>query len=155
VVVITRPGPGTFQPAALLSLTAAVCYALYAIITRILARTDSNQTTLFYSNSVGAAALIPVVPFVWTTPVDALVIALMVASGALGSIGHYLMIAAHRLAPAAVLAPFVYTEIVWAIVLGLMVFANLPTRWTLAGSAIIVASGLYLLHRERQLRRQG
>ena len=151
VVVITRPGPDTFQPAALLSLAGAACYALYAIITRILARSDSNETTLFYSNIVGALALIPVVPFVWTTPGDPLVIALMVVAGGVGSFGHYLMIAAHRLAPAAVLAPFVYTEIVWAIALGLLVFGDLPTRWTLVGCAIIIASGLYLLHRERQV----
>jgi drug/metabolite transporter (DMT)-like permease len=93
VVVIARPGAGTFQPAALLSLAAAVFYALYSIITRILARTDDNDTTLFYSNLVGAVALLPVVPFVWTTPTDPLVIALMVASGAMGSAGHYLLIA--------------------------------------------------------------
>ena len=54
-----------------------------------------------------------------------------------------------RLAPAAVLAPFVYTEIVWAIALGLVVFGDLPTRWTLTGCVIVVGSGLYLLHRER------
>src|SRR5262249_4551447 len=68
VLVVTRPGAGSFQPAALLSLTAALCYALYSIATRILARTDSNETTLFYSNIVGALALLPVLPFVWTTP---------------------------------------------------------------------------------------
>src|SRR5438034_1041480 len=94
VLVVTRPGAGSFQPAALLSLTAALCYALYSIATRVLARTDSNETTLFYSNIVGALALLPVVPFVWTTPSDPLVIALMVATGAVGSFGHYLLIAA-------------------------------------------------------------
>ncbi len=105
VIVIARPGSGAFQPAALLSLAAALFYAIYSISTRILARTDSNQTTLFYSNVVGAVALLPVVPFVWITPSDPLVIALMVATGAMGSFGHYLLIAAHRLAPAAVCRP--------------------------------------------------
>ncbi len=114
----------------------------------MLARTDSNQTTLFYSNLVGAVALIPVVPFVWTTPSDPLVIALMVVAGAIGSFGHYLLIAAHRLAPAVVLSPFIYTELVLVIVLGFLVFGDVPHRMTLAGSAIVVASGLYLLHRE-------
>src|SRR5215467_4920050 len=79
VLVVTRPGAGSFQPAALLSLSAALFYALYSLATRILARSDSNETTLFYSNIVGAAALLPVVPFAWTTPTDPLVIALMVA----------------------------------------------------------------------------
>ena len=154
VLVVLRPGPGTFQPAALLSLSAAICYALYSIITRILARTDSNATTLFYSNIVGAVALLPIVPFVWTTPSDPLVIALMVASGAMGSFGHYLLIAAHRHAPAAALSPFIYTEIVLVIALGFLVFGDVPNRFTLTGAAIVVASGLYLLHRETVMRRR-
>ena len=155
VLVVTRPGAGSFHPAALLSLSAAVLYALYSITTRILARTNSNATTLFYSNIVGALALIPVLPFVWTTPRDPLLIALMVGTGAAGGFGHYLLIAAHRLAPAAVLSPFIYTEIVWVTVLGFSVFGDLPTRWTLTGAAIVVASGLYILHRESTIRRSG
>jgi drug/metabolite transporter (DMT)-like permease len=152
VLVVTRPGAGSFQPAALLSLTAALCYALYSIATRVLARTDSNETTLFYSNIVGALALLPVVPFVWTTPSDPLVIALMVATGVIGSFGHYLLIAAHRLAPAAVLSPFIYTEIVLVTATGFLVFGDVPNRSTLTGAAIVVASGLYILHRERAVR---
>jgi drug/metabolite transporter (DMT)-like permease len=135
-----------------LSLSAALCYALYSITTRILARTDSNETTLFYSNIVGALALLPVVPFVWTTPTDPLIIALMVVTGAIGSFGHYLLIAAHRLAPAAVLSPFIYTEIVLVTALGFLVFGDVPNRFTLTGAAIVVGSGLYLLHRERKVR---
>jgi drug/metabolite transporter (DMT)-like permease len=152
VLVVTRPGAGSFHPAALLSLSAALCYALYSVSTRILARTDSNETTLFYSNLVGFLTLMPVVPFVWTTPGDPLVIALMVATGAIGSFGHYLLIAAHRLAPAAVLSPFIYTEIVLVTALGFLVFGDVPNRFTLTGAAIVVASGLYLLHRERKVR---
>jgi len=153
VLVVIRPGTGSIHPAAALSLSAALCYALYAITTRILARTDSNLTTLFYSNVVGALALIPVLPFVWTTPHDPLIIGLMFAAGALGAFGHYLLIAAHRLAPAAVLSPFIYTEIVLVIILGFVVFGDLPNRWTLAGASIVIASGLYMLHRERIRRR--
>jgi drug/metabolite transporter (DMT)-like permease len=152
VVVVARPGAASFHPAALLSLSAALCYALYSISTRILARTDSNETTLFYSNLVGALALLPVVPLVWTTPSDPLVIALMAATGAIGSFGHYLLIAAHRLAPAAVLSPFIYSEIVLVTALGFLVFGDVPNRYTLTGAAIVVASGLYLLHRERKVR---
>jgi drug/metabolite transporter (DMT)-like permease len=93
------------------------------------------------------------VPLVWTTPTDPLVISLMVVAGAIGSFGHYLLIAAHRLAPAAVLSPFIYTQIVHVIALGYLVFGDLPNRWTLVGCAIVVASGLYLLHRERKTKR--
>jgi drug/metabolite transporter (DMT)-like permease len=149
VLVVTRPGFGDFHPAALLAVGAAICYAFYAITTRILARSDSNETTLFYSNVVGAAAMTPAVWFVWVTPSDALVVALMILCGLLGSLGHYLLIAGHRHAPAAVLSPFIYTQIVWVVALGYLVFDDLPNRWTLIGAAIVIASGLYILHRER------
>jgi len=93
----------------------------------------------------------PLLPFVWGGPLTWFDIGLIVAMGTLGSVSHYLLIAAHRRAPASVLSPFIYTQIVWAIALGYLVFANMPTRWTLIGSAIVVASGLYLIHRERKV----
>jgi drug/metabolite transporter (DMT)-like permease len=154
VLLVARPGFGGIQPAALLSVAAVFCYGTYMIATRILARTDSNETTLFYSNMVGVAVMCVVVPFVWSTPHDPWIITLMVLSGAFGSVGHYLLIMAHRLAPPAVLAPFLYTQIVWVIALGFMAFGDLPNRWTLAGAGVVVASGLYILHRERKVGRR-
>jgi drug/metabolite transporter (DMT)-like permease len=151
VLVVVRPGFGGIHPAALLTFCGAICYALYVITTRVLARSDSSETTLFYSNLVGAVAMLPVIPFVWTTPTSALVVALMVLIGALGSGGHYLLILGHRLAQASTLAPFIYTQIVWTTTLGFLVFSDLPNRWTILGGLIVVASGLYLLNRERKL----
>jgi len=148
---VTRPGFGGIHPAALLSLGSAICYAIYVISTRVLARTDSNETTLFYSNLVGAVAMLPVIPFVWTAPENALIVALMVLIGALGSAGHYLLIVGHRLAPASVLAPFIYTQLVWTTTLGFLVFGDVPHRWTIVGGLIVVSSGLYLLNRERKV----
>ncbi|HEX5507960.1 MAG TPA: DMT family transporter [Pseudolabrys sp.] len=84
VVLVARPGFGGIHPAALLSVLSVFCYGFYMIATRILARTDSNETTLFYSNIVGAALMCALVPFFWHTPHDPLIIALMVLSGALG-----------------------------------------------------------------------
>lgn len=152
VLVVVRPGLGGLQWAALLSGASAVCYAFYSITTRMLARYDSSQTTLFYSNMLGAAIMLPVLPFVWTPPRSVLDGVLMVAMGAFGAFGHYLLIVAHRHAPASVLSPFMYTQLIWATTLGYLVFANVPSRWTLAGAAIVIASGLYLLHRERRVR---
>lgn len=154
VIVVTRPGAGGIHPAALFSLGGALCYAVYGISTRVLARTDSNETTLFYSNLVGALAMTPVLPFVWSAPTSLLVVLLMIAGGAFGSLGHYFLIAGHRLAPASVLSPYIYTQLVWAATLGYLVFGNVPSRWTLAGAAIVIASGLYLLYRERRLGRE-
>jgi drug/metabolite transporter (DMT)-like permease len=149
VLVVTRPGVGDMHPAAILSVLSAMCYSVYGILTRLLSRTDSNETTLFYSNLLGAAAMLPVLPFVWTPPESWFIVALMIACGAFGSLGHYLLIVAHRLAPASVLSPFMYTQLVWAITLGYLVFHDLPNAWTITGAGIVVASGLYLLHRER------
>jgi drug/metabolite transporter (DMT)-like permease len=101
---------------------------------------DSSQTTLFYSNMLGAAIMLPVLPFVWTPPRSVLDGVLMVAMGGFGAFGHYLLIVAHRHAPASVLSPFIYIQLIWATTLGYLVFANVPNRWTLAGAAIVIAS---------------
>jgi len=151
VLLVARPGLGGLHPAALLSLGSAVCYALYVISTRVLSHSDSSETTLFYSNLVGAVAMLPIIPFVWTPPNSAFVVALMVLIGALGSGGHYLLICGHRLAPASTLAPFIYTQMVWTTTLGFLVFGDVPHRWTVIGGLIVVSSGLYLLNRERKV----
>jgi drug/metabolite transporter (DMT)-like permease len=149
VLLVTRPGFGGIHPAALLVVGSAICYAIYSITTRILARTDRDTTTNFYSNLVGAVTISLAVPFFWTPQSDPKVILLMGSMGLFSGFGHYLLIRGHRLAPAAVLAPFIYTEIVWMIALGFFVFGDVPNSWTLAGVAIVIASGLYLLYRER------
>ncbi len=153
VLLVTRPGYGGIHPAALLSVLSVICYGLYMIATRALARTDSSETTLFYSNLVGVVLMSLAIPFFWSTPHDLFLIGLMVMSGALGSVGHYLLIIAHRLAPPAVLAPFLYTQLIWVVALGFTVFGDWPNHWTLAGAAVVVASGLYLLHREHKVGR--
>jgi drug/metabolite transporter (DMT)-like permease len=152
VMVVVRPGLGGMQWAALLSLGSAFCYAGYNITTRMLSRSDSSETTLFYANFLGVAVMVPVLPFVWTAPSSAFEVVLMVGLGAFGAGGHFLLILAHRLAPASVLSPFIYTQLVWAGTLGYLVFADVPNSWTLAGAGIVIASGLYLLNRERTVR---
>ena len=151
VLLVARPGAGGIHPAALLSVMGAFCYAIYSISTRILARTDSNETTNFYSNLVGAVAVSVAIPFFWAPQSDPLIIVLMCIMGLFSGTGHYLLIIGHRLAPASVLAPFIYTEIVWMIALGYVVFGDVPNRWTLAGVAVVIGSGLYLLYRERMV----
>jgi drug/metabolite transporter (DMT)-like permease len=151
VLLVMRPGPLGFDAAVLLSVGSAICYAFYGIITRQLARTDSNDTTLFYTNLVGVLAMLPVVPFVWSVPANFWIAGLMILLGVFGSFGHYLLIAGHRLAPASILSPFIYTQLVWAVMLGYLVFGDVPNQWTLAGAGIVIASGLYILDRERKM----
>ncbi len=153
VLVVARPGSAAGVPAAaLFSVAGAVCYAFYNVSTRVLARTDSNHTTLFYSNLIGAAAMLPVLPFIWKPPATLLAAVLMIMTGVFGSLGHYLLIAAHRLAPASALAPFIYVQLIWATAWGYLVFADVPDHWTIAGAAIVIGSGLYILYREHKLR---
>jgi drug/metabolite transporter (DMT)-like permease len=151
VLVITRPGFGGMHPAALLSLAATICYGLYAVITRIVSRVDSNQTTLFYANFIGALVMLPIIPFVWQTPGNWTIALMLIATGVLGSLGHFFLISGHKLAPAAVLSPFIYTQLIWVVILGYLVFDHVPTQWTMAGAAMVIGSGLYLLYRERQV----
>lgn len=149
VLVITRPGIGGMHPAALLSVGACFVNAMYSITTRMLAKHDRPETTLFYSGLAGLVIVTPLVPFVWTWPADALTWFVMLLMGACGAIGHWLWILAHARAPASILAPFTYSQIIIMVTLGYLVFHDVPDRWTIAGAAIVVASGLYLLYRER------
>ena len=149
VLVVTQPGLGGFHPAMLLSLTGTLCYAAYGISTRLLASSDSSRTTLTYSSLIGAIGLTLALPFFWVWPQNGFSWFLMAAAGLCGAVGHWLLIIAHRHAPASVLAPFIYTELLWMVILGYFVFGDRPGLWTLVGGAIVMCSGLYLWYRER------
>ena len=151
VLLITRPGFAGIHPAALLSLAATICYGFYAVITRIVSRVDSNQTSLFYANFIGALVMLPVIPFVWQAPENWVIALMMLATGILGSLGHFCLISGHKLAPASVLSPFIYTQLLWVVILGYLVFDHVPNSWTMAGAAMVIGSGLYLLYRERRV----
>jgi drug/metabolite transporter (DMT)-like permease len=148
VLVVTRPGFGLVHPAAILAVSATICYAAYMLTTRLLSRVDSNDTTLFYSNFIGAVLMAPIVPFFWQMP-DLWQFLLMMMAGALASFGHFMLIVAHRHAPASVLSSFIYSQLVWVVALGYAVFGDVPDGYTLAGASIVIASGLYIFHRER------
>lgn len=151
VLVIVRPGFGAMHWAALMPLLTAFCYALYQIQTRILSRTDEALTSLFYGALGGAALTSLAVPFVWIWPTWQQWLA-FAWLGLLGTVGHFLLIRGFTAAPASVLAPFNYSGLLWAVLLGWLVFGDLPDAWTLIGAALIVSGGLYTLHRERKRR---
>lgn len=149
VLVVTQPGAGGMHWAVVYSLAAMSFYATYALLTRKLAATDSSAGMLIISGLVAAIAMAPVGLSVWQPPADAFEWTLLVATGALGGGGHFLFIVAHRIAPAPVLAPITYIQIVWMTALGYLIFGDVPTLTTLAGASIVVASGLYILYREQ------
>jgi drug/metabolite transporter (DMT)-like permease len=149
VIVVTRPSLSGIHPAMLLSFGATTCNCFYSILTRVLAASDSSRTTTFFSAVSGAVILTPALPLFWVTPPDWKVWVFLVLIGGFGALGHWFLILAHHRAPAALLAPFGYTQIVWMIGFGYIVFGDLPDGWTLTGAGIVIASGLYLLYRSR------
>jgi drug/metabolite transporter (DMT)-like permease len=151
VLLILRPGGDLFVPVALLPVAIALTYALYQILTRMVAQSADPLNTLFYSALVGAVAMSLVVPFDWVTP-NPLQWAKLVAAGLLGGLGHYAIIRAYERAEVSLVAPFAYTELIWATALGFLFFGDLPDAWTFVGAGIIAISGIYIVHRERLAR---
>ncbi len=149
VLVVMRPGAGALHPAAFLCVIGVFCYAFYNLLTRKLASLDSSETTMVFSGAAGVLLVTPLIPFLWISPPGWQVWSVMLLMGACGAFGHWLIIGAHRRAPASVLAPFIYSQLIWMLVLGWLVFDQWPDHWTLTGGMIVVSSGLYLLYRER------
>jgi len=149
VLVVIRPGFGGFQPAYLIAICAMLCYSLYNISTRYLAAFDASEITFFYSPLVGFVACAPFALAHWQSPQNLTTWILLLSMGASGGLGHWLLILAHRDAPAPILAPFVYTGLLWVGLGGYIVFGDVPAYWTIGGCAIVIASGIYLIHREQ------
>lgn len=147
-LIVIRPGTSMLQPAAVFAVAAACCYALYQITTRQLSYSDAPLTTLSYTALVGALLSSFAAPFGWVWP-DAAGWALMALVGLIGGLGHFCVIKAFQAAPAAVVAPFGYSSIVWSTSFGFVIFEHLPDIWTIFGGTIIIGSGIYILHRER------
>ena len=148
-LIIVRPGSDLFTPYALLPLGMAFCNALYQILTRMLAGIEHPLTSLTWGALVGAALFSLAAPFVWVTPQAPFHGVLIVVIGVLASVGHWLLIKAYEHASATLLAPFTYSALVWAVLLGWLVFGDFPDGASLAGMGIIVCAGLYLANRQR------
>jgi drug/metabolite transporter (DMT)-like permease len=148
VLVVIRPGFGMMHWGMLLSLGSAGCGSIYATLTRIVSRQDSAGTSLAYSGIAGFIGLTLAMPFVWQ-PASGTVWILFFALGISGGLGHYLMIKAFEAAPGGTLAPFIYVQMLWMVIIGFIWFRDWPAITTWIGIALIVGSGLYALHRER------
>ena len=148
VIVILRPGQAAFQWAMLLPLVSSFCWALGLIITRRMRGSEAPLTVLVYSSLVGWLLITPLALPVWDPPTGFEWL-LLVAIGVMNAIGQYLVIRAFMMAPASMLAPFSYSAIVWAVLIGATVFGTFPDVPTLSGTLVLIAAGLYVWHRER------
>ena len=144
VMVILRPGAGVMHWASLLPLGMACCYAGYQILTRFIRGVAAPLTSLFYTALVGSLATSAAVPFFWTAP-SPIQWLTMAAIGLFAGCGHLMVIKAYELAPASIVAPFIYSELLWNVIVGWAIFSEEPDVWMLTGAAILVLSGLYLL----------
>lgn len=144
VLVVIRPGGDVFHPASLLVLVSALAYGLYQILTRQIAGIDTPETSAIYSSTVGAFGMLVVLPFVWRTPASLADIALFLGMGTLGALGHYCVARALAYAPANVISPFQYFQLIGSVGVGYAFFGDLPDGLTWLGASIIVASGLYV-----------
>jgi drug/metabolite transporter (DMT)-like permease len=149
VLVVVRPFGAAFHPAMILSMINAVIYALFNMMTRRLAAHDRPETTQFLSALVPAIAVAPFALAVWQAPAGALHWTLLLMLGVYGGLGHYFLALAHRYASASTLAPFMYPQVLYMALFGYLVFGDVPGWPVAAGAAIVISSGLYLLHRER------
>jgi drug/metabolite transporter (DMT)-like permease len=150
VLVIIRPWGAEFHPAMLASVVNALLYAAFMMMTRRLAAYDSPET-IQYLPAVGAAiGLAPFALAAWVPPSGWLEWTVACLMGVLGGAGHYLLALAHRYAPASVIAPFLYQQVVYVTLFGYLVFGDVPSPGLWLGAAIVIASGLYLFSRERR-----
>jgi drug/metabolite transporter (DMT)-like permease len=149
VLLVMHPGIGTVHWAMLIALVATFGYALYNLATRYLAAFDPPAVTQTYTPLAGAVLLAPLALDGWQWPQEAFIWVLFASLGLWGGLGHWLLILAHRIAPAGVLAPFIYSGLIWMSAAGFLIFGEVPTLWTLGGAAVVIVSGLYLLARER------
>ena len=152
VLVVTRPGAAGFNPAILWALVTVVCNAIYSLTTRQLSTVATTSNMLVTSAGTAAVLLAPILPFVWVSPQHWTTWLLLLQLGTFGFVGHYFMIRAYTLAPAPVIAPFTYTQMIWAASIGYFVFGDVPGLNTIIGAGIVILSGLYLLMLETRRR---
>jgi len=150
VLVVVRPGAEATQPASLLPLGTAVCYAFYQLLTRRVAASDPPETTVGYSALAGTVVMSAIVPFVWTAPASLARSLLLLSMGLTGGLGHYFVARAYMWAPASVVSPFNYVQLLGAAATGYLIFDDVPDAWLWGGAALIIGSGLLVAHGERR-----
>lgn len=149
VLVIVQPWGALFHWAVFLSIGALFSASTYFVLTRLLAGIDNNSTSQLWTNGLATLALAPIALQNAVWPENTLNMLVFLLIGFLGGVSHILATQALRFAQASVLAPVTYVQVIYATAAGYLVFNTLPTIWTAIGTAIIIASGVYIWQRER------
>ena len=152
-LIMVRPGTEAFRPEALLVLTSALMFALSMLLTRRMTRTETNVALVTYTMVIGGLASLPFAILAWQAPgIGDLGLFVLVGIG--GGSGAYLLVVAYRNAPAAVVAPFEYTKMIWGSVLGWLLWREAPEPAVWIGATIVAAAGVYITRREMVLGRR-
>lgn len=148
VLFVVRPGGQIPWEGAALLLGSNIMFTTGMMMTRVLGRVVTTASLSIYTALAFTAFSTISVAFVWVTPAwdDAVVLATV---GLMAGLAQYAMTAAFRIAPPSVLAPFEYTGLVWGVVLGFLIWGEWPSREVMIGASVIIAAGLYIIHRER------
>lgn len=154
VLIVVRPGTDMFSFSIIWSIMAAITHSLYSIITRKLAMQENQMSLVFYSSIFATVLMAPPALFYGQMPDSIFEFALLACLGVFGLSGHALLVKASRLASASKVAPFIYSQILWMVALGYLVFGDVPDLWTMVGAAVICLSGFYIMNRERQIARR-
>lgn len=154
VLIMLRPGSSGFGPGTLPALVAALASATSIVLVRKLSTTETTAAIAFYTNATVVVVMAALLPLGFVAPtLDDL--ALMAAAGLAGGTAVLLLIGGYRRSPAAIVAPFQYSQMVWGVVIGFVVWGHLPDIAVAVGAAIVVASGLFILYREVELETTG
>ena len=150
ILIILNPGNGIFSPYALVPLAGAILFALYGLLTRYVGQYDNSSTSFFWTGVVGSIAMTVVGLNFWD-PVSKSDWSIMLLLSASGVVGHYLLIKCYEVTEASAVQPFAYLQLIWASMIGIIIFGEQITTNVLIGACIIVGAGLFTLWRERKV----
>tara|TARA_B100001248_G_scaffold255127_1_gene234462 strand:+ start:5514 stop:6380 length:867 start_codon:yes stop_codon:yes gene_type:complete len=150
ILIILNPGNGIFSPYALVPLAGAILFALYGLLTRYAGQYDKSSTSFFWTGTVGCIAMTAIGLNFWD-PVSQADWSIMLILSASGMLGHFLLIKCYEVAEASAVQPFAYLQLIWASLIGVIIFGEKITTNVLLGACIIVSAGLFTLWRERKV----
>ena len=151
VVIMMRPTPEAIQPLALVPIVAALFSTFRDIATRRISATESTNAIMVWSTLGLVIVGLLTIPFGWVA-VGWVDLSLLAFAGILSGVAHILMVEAFRVAEAALVSPFKYSAVIWAVALGYFIWGTVPDQFILVGGGFVIASGLYILHRETRRR---
>ena len=150
ILIILNPGNGIFSPYALVPLAGAILFALYGLLTRYAGQYDNSSTSFFWTGIIGCIAMTAIGLNFWD-PVSQADWSIMLILSASGMLGHFLLIKCYEIAEASAVQPFAYLQLIWASIIGIIIFGEQITTNVFIGACIIVGAGLFTLWRERKV----